>query len=380
MNRVALKMLLGDPAKYIGLIFGIAFSTMLVSNQISIFAGLMLRTASQILDAREADIWVMDPRVEYVDEIEPMTDTQLGRVRGVDGVDWAVPFFKGLTVAHAPDGLLQQVILLGVDDATLTGVAPRLVLGSVESLTRPDALIIDRAGFQHMWPGKTPALGKVIELDDHRAVIVAISEASPPFTTFPVVYTKYSSAMNYIGRTRKQMSFILVRARLGEDSQVLAQRIAAETGLKALTWRDFAWATISYYLERTGIPVNFGITVALGFIVGAAVVGQTFYIFVIENLRQFGALKAMGVGNGTILRMVLLQAMVVAGTGYAIGIGLCAGFFEITSRVSIDLRGFNLPWQVALGTACAVLVIIVIASFASLRQVMVVDPAIVFRG
>ena len=85
MNGVALKILLGDRAKYLGLIFGIAFSTMLMSNQISIFAGLMLRTAGQILDAREADIWVMDPRVEYVDEIEPMTDMQLGRVRGVEG-------------------------------------------------------------------------------------------------------------------------------------------------------------------------------------------------------------------------------------------------------------------------------------------------------
>src|SRR5215470_11918115 len=95
MNSVALRILLGDRAKYVGLIFGIAFSTMLMSNQTSIFVGLMLRTANQILDAREADIWVMDPRVDYVDEIEPMTDTQLGRVRGVDGVDWAVPFFQG---------------------------------------------------------------------------------------------------------------------------------------------------------------------------------------------------------------------------------------------------------------------------------------------
>jgi putative ABC transport system permease protein len=380
VNGVALKILLGDRAKYVGLIFGIAFSTMLMSNQVSIFVGLMLRTASQILDAREAEIWVMDPRVEYVDEIEPMTDTQLERVRGVYGVDWAVPFFKSLTIARASDGVLQQVILLGVDDATLIGVAPRLVLGSVENLAQPDAMIIDRAGFQHMWPGEILSLGKVIELNDHRAVIVGISEASPPFTTYPVVYTKYSSAMNYIGRMRKQMSFVLVHARQGEDMHVLAQRIAVETGLRALTWRDFTWATISYYLKRTGIPVNFGITVALGFIVGAAVVGQTFYIFVIENLRQFGALKAMGVGNGTILRMVLLQAIIVAGIGYAIGIGLCAGFFEITSRVSIDLRGFELPWQVAAGTACAVLVIIVIASFASLRKVMVVDPAIVFRG
>ena len=86
---------------------------------------------------------------------------------------------------------------------------------------------------------------------------------------------------------------MLVHARPQVDPHVLAQRISAETGLKALTWSDFALATIGYYLKRTGIPVNFGITVALGFIVGAAVVGQTFYIFVTENLRQFGALKAM---------------------------------------------------------------------------------------
>jgi putative ABC transport system permease protein len=380
MNSVALRILLGDRAKYIGLIFGIAFSTMLMSNQTSIFVGLMLRTANQILDAREADIWVMDPRVEYVDEIEPMTDTQLGRVRGVDGVDWAVPFFKGLTIAHTSDGILQQVILLGVDDATLTGVAPRLALGSVENLKQPDAMIIDRAGFEFMWPSEELGLGKVLELNDHRAVIVGISDASAPFTTYPVVYTKYSSALDYVGRTRKQMSFVLVHARPRVEPHALARRISAETGLKALTWRDFARATIGYYLKRTGIPVNFGITVALGFIVGAAVVGQTFYIFVLENLRQFGALKAIGVANGTILRMVLLQAMVVASIGYAIGIGLCAGFFEITSRVSIDLRGFELPWQVAVGTGCAILAIIVIASFASIRKVMVVDPAIVFRG
>jgi putative ABC transport system permease protein len=160
MDGIALKMLFGDRAKYFGLVFGIAFSTMLMSNQVAIFTGLMLRTASQVLDVREADIWVMDPRVEYVDEIEPMTDSQLGRVRGVDGVGWAVPFYKGLTVAHTHDGQLQQVILLGVDDATLIGVAPQMMLGSVENLKQPDAMIIDRAGFEFMWPGEKMALGR----------------------------------------------------------------------------------------------------------------------------------------------------------------------------------------------------------------------------
>ena len=380
MNGVALRMLLRDRAKYLGLVFGIAFSTMLMSNQVSVFVGLMLRTASQILDAREADIWVMNPRVEYVDEVEPMTDTQLQRVRGVAGVDWAVPFHKGLTVAHTRDGSLQQVILLGVDDATLVGVAPRLVLGSVENLKQPDAVIIDRAGYMFMWPGEELSVGREIEINDRRAMIVGICDASAPFATFPVLYTKYSSAMGYVGRTRKRLSFVLVRARPDQDPSVLAERITTETGLKALTWRDFAWATIGYYVRRTGIPVNFGITVALGFIVGAAVVGQTYYIFVLENLRHFGVLKAMGVANGTIVRMVFLQAMVVASIGYAIGIGLCAVFVEVSSRTSINLRGFELPWEVAAGTAGAVFVIIAVASLASIRKVLVVDPAIVFRG
>ena len=52
-----------------------------------------------------------------------------------------------------------------------------------------------------------------------------------------------------------------------------------------------------YYLRNTGIPVNFGITIGVALVVGTVVAGQTFYLFTIENLKQFGALKAMGVGN-----------------------------------------------------------------------------------
>lgn len=380
MHEIALRMLTGDRAKYLGLIFSIAFATMLMSNQVSIFIGLMQRTANQIIDVHEADLWVMDPRIQYVDEVEPLTDNQLYRVRGVEGVAWAVRFHKSLSVVRSPHGVLQQAILLGVDDATLTGAPTRMLLGSVTALKQPDAIIIDRAGFNFIWPGEPLSLGKVVELNDHRAVIVGICEASAPYATFPIVYTRYSTAMNFIGQTRRQLSYLLVRAEAGGDLQALKQRIAAETGLDALTWREFMWKTINYYLHRTGIPVNFGITVVLGFIVGAAVAGQTFYIFVLENLRQFGTLKAIGVPNRGIIGMILLQAGVVAAIGYAFGIALCAGFFEVTQRVAVSLRGFSLHWEVMAGTAAVVIVIAAIASLASVRRVMVLDPAIVFQG
>jgi putative ABC transport system permease protein len=383
MIRVALKMLTGDPAKYLGLVFGVAFAVMLMAQQGSIFVGLMLRTANQIIDVHDADIWVMDPRGIYVDETEPMPESALWRVRGVPGVAWASALFKGLTVARAPDGRLQQVLLMGVDDASLAGSPPRMLVGAAEALRTPGGIVIDRVGALFIWGGAKDQpeqfMGRVLEMADRRATVVGVAEAGAPFTTFPVAYARYSEALRFAPPPRKPLSYILVRAKPGEDVAELAARISAETGLKALTWHDWAWATIRYYLTRTGIPVNFGITVALGFIVGAAVVGQTFYIFVLENLRQFGALKAMGVSNTTLLAMVLAQAATIAGLGFGIGIGMAAAFFEITTRVNVDLRGFFLPWQIGAMVAAAVVVIIVVASLASIRKALTLDPAVVFR-
>jgi putative ABC transport system permease protein len=379
LNRIALKMLTGDRAKYLGLVFGISFATLLMSQQVSIFIGLMARTASQILDVREADVWVMHPRVKYVDEIEGMPDVDLSRVRGVQGVAWAVPLYKGSAVLRSPDGLLQQVILMGLDDGSLVGRPPRVLMGSLADLKRPNALMIDRSGYEYVWPGEPLRLGRVVEINDRRVEIVAIAEASPPFVTFPVVYTRFSEALRFTPPQRNKMSFVLARAAQGVAPTTLARRIEAGTGLQALTWSEFAWRSVEHYLTRTGIPVNFGITVTLGFIVGAAVAAQTFYIFVLESLRQFGALKAIGVTDGQILRMVVLQAVVVGALGYALGIGLCALFFESTQDVTA-LKGFVLHWQVMAGTALAVFVIMILSSIASIRRVLVLDPAVVFRG
>jgi putative ABC transport system permease protein len=88
MSFVALKMLFGDRAKYLGLVFAIGFASMLMANQMSTFAGVLRRTTSQIQDVRDADIWVMDPRTRYVDEIEALSENDLYRVRGVEGVAW----------------------------------------------------------------------------------------------------------------------------------------------------------------------------------------------------------------------------------------------------------------------------------------------------
>src|SRR5262249_12097502 len=139
------------------------------------------------------------------------------------------------------------------------------------------------------------------------------------------------------------------------------------------------WDCIRYYLKNTGIPVNFGITIIVALIVGTVVAGQTFYLFTVENLKQFGALKAMGVTNLRLIGMILLQALSVAALGFSIGTGMASTFFEIT-RQQLATRGIILMWQNVVLTGACILFVVIVASFLSIRRVLVLEPAEVFRG
>lgn len=380
MKGVALKMLFGDSAKYLGLVFGIAFSTLLIAQQSSLFYGLISRTGGLIDDAQEVNIWVMDPQAKYVDTVRALRDTELSRVRGVPGVAWAVPLFKGTASVKTLDGRIDNALMVGLDDATLIGAPREFVMGSLESLRAPDAVAIDAAGYEALWPGEKMRLGREMELNDRRAVITAITNASAAFTARIVLYTRYSLALNFIPQQRNQLSFVLARAADGQDARAVARAIEARTGLQARSSIDFKYKTMGYYLANTGIPISFGIVILLGIVVGIAVVGLTFNMFIADNLKQFGALKAIGATNGRLIGMVLTQAAVVGVTGFGIGLGFAALFFEVATRGTSALRGFFLPWWVAAIVAALIVLIMILATFGSMRRVMTVDPAIVFRG
>jgi putative ABC transport system permease protein len=378
MLWLAWKMLVGNRVKYLGIVFGVVFAALLIAQQSSIFCGILRLTVGQILDVEGPAIWVMDPHVEFIDDVKPLPDTDLFRVKGVPGVAWAVRFYKGQGRARMAEGDYHQMLLLGVDDATLVGAPARLFLGSLAGLRQPDAVVMDDAGYRKIWPGEPYRLGRVFEMNDHRAVLVGLTKASRTFTSFPVIYTRYSQAVQFAPRERKVLSFVLAHPQPGVPVDEVCRAIHERTGLAALSKSQFVRKTILYYLRKTGIPMNFGITVFLGFIVGTAIAGQTFYLFTVENIRQFGALKAMGTSNTTILLMVLSQAAQVGVVGYGIGVGLAALFgWAITGHSRL---AFFMPWQVPVLTAVAVSVIVLLTSLLSIRKVLVLDPAVVFRG
>jgi len=386
MLLLALKMLLRDKAKYFGIIMGVTLASMVITQQGSIFIGLMTRTFAAITDCGGPDIWVMDPKVQFIDDAKPMQVTALNRVRGVEGVAFAAPFYKGLLRVRLDNGEFQNCNILGLDDATLTGGPPGMVEGRLEDLRRADAVIVDSVGASTRLAKKPTEpdgkpiplrIGDTMELNDRRGVVVGISKNTRSFQSQPTIYTTFSRAVQYAPRERKQLSYILVNAAQGQDLDELCNRISKSTGLAAYTQSQFQWRTVMYFVKNTGIPINFGIAVALGFIIGAVITGFMFYSFTVDNLRYLGTLKAMGANDSILLWMILLQACFVALVGYGIGVGLAAWFGVSAGDTAL---AFRMTWQLAVVSGCAVMIICMIAAMLSIRKVMKLEPAIVFKG
>jgi len=372
-------MLYGDRSKYALLISGVCFSAILMAQGLAMFFGI-LSFSYATLDNIRAPIWVVDPKVEQIADNQPLKDTDADRVRSVEGIAWASPFYSGQTQARVlGTGQTKPITLIGLDSATLAGAPTRVVSGSILDLRRAQSVAVDeeiavRLGRDREHPLQ---VGDVFEMNDRRAEIVAIVKAKQGQGGASYVFTTFDRAREYGFSQRKMTTHVLAAPQPELSVEEAAERISRETGLRAYTEAQFKQASSHWMLTNTPIPFVVGLIVGIGFLVGIIVAGQTFYNFVLENTRYLGALKAMGASNSRIARMTILQAGIVGLTGYGIGMGLLTLFFRGLPEGRAPLL---LQWPVAVIVFAAVTVIVAFASFLGIRRVVGIESAIVFRS
>lgn len=377
MFRLALKMLYGDVAKFLMLIGGLTFCSLLMAQQCGVFCGLMRWTTATIRNAG-VPIWVCDSKVEQVNEVVALRDIEVTRVRSIEGVEWAVPMYWGIIQTRLRDGSFQQVQLTGLDSTTLIGRPPVMTAGNVEDLRLPNAVIVDQIAVKKFAKKNLELkVGETFEINDKEARVVGICQAEQSFMGQPYIYTTYERALEYAPPQRKQLSFILAKPREGVPMETVVQRIRAIPGLTAYGSDDFANRTIAWYFVNTGIPVSFGTVVILGIVVGIAIAGMTFFLFVHENVRHLAALRAMGASNVTLAEMVFLQAFTVGIIGFGLGAGLTARMGAVF--MAKGEPPFYLPWQVLAFTAAVIVFICLFAAAIGLLKVYRAEPAVVFR-
>lgn len=396
MLRIALQMLVGDRAKYIGLLMGIAFTAFLVTFAASYFAGFMTRGFSLIAENASADVWVMDPAVNSAEQTINLPDFALDRVRNVAGVRFATPLAMGTVNARFANGRFQSFDVIGVDDATLTG-APLLEDGGLPSVLHdPDAVIIDAGGTSgklqtpvaavDQWPAdgvhldapsRELARGDVLLVDGKRVVVAGKSATLPRFPPRPLLFMTYTNAARILPAEQHLLTFVLVAAQPGVTPQQLADRITQQTGLRARTADDFKTDTVRWYLVNSEDVGDMSAMIILAMTVGFGTTGIMLYMFTYENLKQYAVLKAMGASRRTLRQMILVQASVSALLGTGLGLGVC-GIAGILVR-TIDFP-FRLMWFAPLLGAIGVLIVSLTAAALSNRPVVRLAPGVVFAG
>jgi putative ABC transport system permease protein len=395
MIIVALRMLLGDRAKYFGLLFGVTFTSFLVTFAAAYFGGMMTRSFALIAEV-PADVWVMDPAVVAVDRTINLPTSALNRVRNVEGVLSAVPLALATADVRFPNGRFQSVQVIGVDDATLTGV-PLMRGGATAAVLRtPDAVIMDDGGSRgkldtpsrraDQWPYGKPhldvpmrplAIGDELLIDDTRVIVAGRSEALPRFPPRPLLFTTLSTAERILLPERRRLTFVLANAAAGVDPRRLAARIEAATSLRARSSVDFKADTVRWMVansEDVGDAVTM-LTIAM--LVGFGVTGVMMFMFTNENMKYYAVLNAMGATARQIVAMVFAQTAICALLGAGLGLGLCA----IAGRIfTANGFPFRLMWFAPVLGGAAVVAVSVGAAAFSMRPVLKMQPASFLAG
>jgi putative ABC transport system permease protein len=388
MNLLAIKMLVGDRAKYLGIISGLTFAAVLMVQQAGIFYGFIRLTYSSIHTIPQATIWVADPDVRFIDDSRPLLDSALLRVRGVEGVKWAVPYFKGAVRCRLPDGRNEVAFITGVDETSFIGAPQQMIEGSIENMRQSQGIIIDQRTANNLFarrdknnpdapriPLKT---GDILELNDQRATIVGICKTVLQLQGEATIYTTFNRATaSYTPTERRKMTYVLAAPDNPANMTEVVKGIEKATQLRAFTVQEFKDRTWTFFVTQGGFGVFFGISVLFGFIIGIGIAGQMFYNFTVDNLKYFAVLKAMGTSSWRLIRMVMLQATLAGVMGWSLGIAIGALFgwaFEGSDQLL-----FEIPWELFFGSMATLLFISWLSALLSIRSVLKLDPAVVFK-
>lgn len=397
MLRLAMKMLLGDRAKYAGLLFGITFTSFLVAFAISYLCGFLTRGFALVTENPAANVWVMDPAVESTELTTNIPDSALSRVRSVAGVAAAVPLAFTTVDVRFPNGRFQSFRLIGVDDATLFGMPPLENGTSATVLRTPDAGVVASGGTDgkletpvskaDRWPYGGPHLdaptrelkgGDDLLVNNHRVVIRGVAKALPRYPPEPLMYTTLSNAARLLPPEPHLLTFVLAQSAPGVSPREVAARIEAQTGLKARSSEDFKADTVHWLLTNSEDVGDMASMVSIAMLVGFGVTGVLLYMFTTDSLRQYAVLKAMGADSRLLLSMIFVQSGLCAIVGTGLGLGLCAIVGQI-AIVEFDYP-FRMMWFTPIFGGFMVLLVSVVAALISARPVLKLEPGVVFAG
>jgi putative ABC transport system permease protein len=371
--RLAWRNITRDRVRLGIAIVGVGFAVLLMTVQLGLLIGFA-RTSSGLIDHAQADLWVVPRGAKDVDQAGRLFERHQYLALGIPGVTAIESMVVRFAEWKRPDGGTESVIVVGVEPDSIASLPWNFIAGSRESLNFPDGVVIDELYAQKLGASK---IGDIVEISNHRARVTGITSDVRTFTQSPYVFTSLKNAKFLTGLTEADTTYLLVHAEPGTDLHRLRDRLRnAVPETDVWTSEAFSWQTRAYWLFTTGAGAALLIAALLGLVVGLVIVSQTLYSATVERMPEYATLRALGASNRYLKAIIMRQSLISGTLGYAIGTitGIAIAVLAQKSSAAVDVSG-----ALVLALALVTLLMCIGASLISIRKVLGVDAATVFR-
>src|SRR3569623_1270127 len=375
MWTLARKLLLHDRLRFAVAIAGVSVSVMLVLVQVGLYFGFM-DTASSIIDASSADLWVGKAGNESFEFASPFDERTYYKVASIPGVEHAERVLMNFAQFKLADGGDLGVQIVGIETTGPALLAPwHVIAGDGSRRAEPGAIVVDRTEYSKL---KIDHVGHTTEVSGVRAEVVAMTKGIRSFTTSPIEFTALRTARSYMPTLGPDAdTYVLVKVKPGVSPLWVKTQIDQLPHLAAYTTHEMSERTRKYWSSRTGVGAGFFTTAVLGVIVGFVVVGQILYSGTLQYIREYGTLKAMGARNSMVVRVILAQAMISAALGFVVGGVLAVGMRAAMAKANLTVALFPSLYAVTLVVTIAMCSL---AALLSIVKVLRLAPASVIAG
>ncbi|MDO8512973.1 MAG: ABC transporter permease [bacterium] len=369
MFFIAIKNLFQEKTKLAISVGGVAFAVLLIIIINGVYQGFNEKMGAYPKSI-PADLWVEQKGVgDMYHTLSFLPDNLEWQFLNIDGVQSADKYL-GKQVMFDLKGKDQTLFIVGIDNSGATKPY-KMVEGSWQNLQNGQ-IIIDKT----MAKEAKLNIGDTFDMNGQTLEVRGIASGGNVIS-FKYAYVTYDQAKNMFNLGDK-VNFYLLKLKSGSDvSQVKSDIESNIPEVKVLTKDQFV-DTSRKVVTESFLPI-IAVLVAIGLLVGTAVIGLTTYSATIEKSREYGVMKAIGLSNSQLSKTVIIQSLVSGIIGYIVGaiLAYVIGFLSesIVSSFVTQIRPIDLLWVFG-----ATILMSLIGAYIPMKRISSIDPAEVFKS
>ncbi|MFH1134990.1 MAG: ABC transporter permease DevC [Pseudomonadota bacterium] len=379
---LAWRQLTRDRKRFVTAIAGVTFGFVLMLFQIGLYTA-SLRMVVFPHSALKGELVITSRNYGYFYSNETFPRQILYQLRGVPGVASVAPLnVHFVRWKNTTTGVNREIGALAVNPSENPFNHPELTK-NIHLLTNSETVLFDRRSNQDDFGNVVDLFLKtgaaISEVERVRLKVKGLFSLGQTLaSTGHIVISDEALARIFPYRPTNRISLGLATLDAGVDPVEMRRRLATflPAEVRIMTAHEFQKEEQDYWITRTAIGFICLAGMLVGMFVGAIVVYQILYTDVTDHLREYATLKAIGITDMFLLRIVLTEALILLAAS-ALPLTILSGLlFEVTRTEA------GMPTELALPELLAVFAIgaavCIFAGLLATRKLKTADPADIY--